>query len=299
MNILVTGGSGFFGKSLLAWWKEHPQNIKHVTILSRHPEVIRETFQLEELPFQVSLVSQDILEPLSLKAKIDYVIHAASPSRIRLGRENPELLKRIVIEGTRNVLAFSKQAGIKKLLFVSSGVAEVGFSGKLTVYGEAKLAAEKLCAEQYYSGGVEYVIARCFAFLGPYLPLDAHYAAGNFIRDGLAGGPIEVQGDGTPYRSYLFSDDLAQWLLTILQSGKIGEIYNVGSDEAVTIKALASRVSEAFANKPEIKIAEAAEANKNPERYIPDIQKAKESLGLEVKTPLAEALRKTIDFHQK
>ena len=167
-----------------------------------------------------------------------------------------------------------------------------------SAYGEAKRLAELLCAIYQKEYGLETTIARCFAFVGPYLNLNIHYAIGNFIQDGLTGSPISVSGDGTPYRSYLYAADLAIWLWTILFRGAPGEAYNVGSDDAITIRDLAYEVAASFPNSPEVVIAKNPTPGKPPERYVPSVRKSRESLGLNSWIKLDEALHRTIKWNQ-
>jgi dTDP-glucose 4,6-dehydratase len=173
-----------------------------------------------------------------------------------------------------------------------------------SAYAEGKRAAEFLCglAATRANSPVSVSIARCFAFVGPHLPLDVHFAIGNFIRDALAGGPIRISGDGTPYRSYLYAADLAEWLVTILLRGEAGRAYNVGSDEAISIQDLANRVAAVAAGlwpaRPPIRVVTALQAKpaSQPSFYVPKCRRAIDELGLSVTTPLAKAIRDTLAF---
>jgi dTDP-glucose 4,6-dehydratase len=80
-----------------------------------------------------------------------------------------------------------------------------------SAYGEGKRVSEWLCA-QASSNRFEVKIARVFALVGPHLPLDRHFAIGNFIKSAMACEQIIIRSDGTPYRSYLYAADMAGWL---------------------------------------------------------------------------------------
>ncbi len=125
------------------------------------------------------------------------------------------------------------------------------------------------------------------------MPLDTHFAIGNFISNALRGGPIQVKGDGSAIRSYLYASDLAVWLWTMLFKGQSARAYNVGSEDALNIAALAHEVAAASPTKVGVKIGSAPQPGATPHRYVPSTARAREELGLQVEVPLREAIRRT------
>ena len=157
-------------------------------------------------------------------------------------------------------------------------------------YGVGKRCAEHLCSIYTEAYGLETVIARCFAFVGPDLPQNAHFAIGNFIRDAIRSNKITVYGDGSPMRSFLDQRDLAYWLNQLLINGLNGRAYNVGSDVQISVLDLAYLVRETLApDKPVIVLG-----NNSPLQsrniYVPDITKAKTELALSVNVNLQDAI---------
>jgi dTDP-glucose 4,6-dehydratase len=159
--------------------------------------------------------------------------------------------------------------------------------------------AEHLCILYGRQFGLQVKIARCFAFIGPYLPLNAHFAAGNFIRDGLKGGPIVVKGDGTPVRSYLYAADLAIWLWTVLVKGESGHAYNVGSEYEIRIEFLAQSVANLFGVPLIVKGFRDARAGSSVERYIPSTLKVHDALNLKQTFDLQTSILKTIAWNRQ
>jgi len=313
----MTGGTGFVGTWLLesfAWLNERLSLEAHMIVLSRSPELFRQRAPHLACLQAIDFIEGDVREFSWPDEKVDYVIHGAAQADARLNRDDPLLMLDTIVIGTRNVLEFSRARGIERFLFLSSGAVygkqpqdishiPEDFPGAPdlvdgeSAYGESKRLGELACAIYHRRFRLHTVVARPFALLGPYLNLDIHFAVGNFIRNGLQGGPIEVKGDGTPYRSYLYTADLAVWLWTLLLRGQPGSAYNVGSEHAVTIAELAHSVAGCFQPQPEVTIRMKADPTRPQERYVPSTERARTQLGLLEHIGLNEALRRTIGWY--
>ena len=299
-RIFLTGGTGLFGKWLLDFLQA--LEVK-VVILSRNPAQFPALVNNSNITF----IKGDVRDFEFPAGSFDYVIHAATEASVKLDQENPDEMYSVIVDGTRRVLDFSKQAGAKRLLYVSSGAVygvqppelsrlpESFPCNPVTAYGKGKLKAEQLCLES----GVETVIARCFAFVGPWLPLDTHFAIGNFIGNCLRNEPIEIKGDGTPLRSYMYGSDLAEWMLAILLRGESARAYNVGSDEAISIFDLAQLVRNCAGTQNEIIVNGKKVDGTLPARYVPSVGRAKKELALCQRRSLSEAVKQTLDWHRK
>lgn len=310
-RIFITGATGFFGKWLMLLLEHararHGLDVE-LTILSRNASARS----------GVRVVRGDVRsftwpEELGEKPSFTHVIHGATASSAGPGVVSDLEMFDTVIEGTRQVMRFASEAGAKRVLYVSSGsvygpqpadvthLTEEHHGGFPTTdprhaYHESKRASELLSVMLSQKHGFELSIARGFAFCAPYLPLDIHFAIGNFIRDALVNKPIRLSGDGTPYRSYMYGSDLALWLLAILARGRNGAAYNLGSDDGRPLGEIAKEVGRQ-ANVP-VEIAKAPTPGAAPSRYVPSIARAKTELGLELKVSLEEAIRRTLAFHR-
>jgi dTDP-glucose 4,6-dehydratase len=280
-----------------------------VTILTRNPEALRSKAPHLAADPAVEVLTGDVKTFQFPAGSFSHVIHAATESSVELNQKHPMLMFDTIVAGTRRCLDFALAADAHKFLLLSSGavygtqppdianVAEESASGpdplnSASAYAEGKRAAELLCSIAARNTKLEPKIARCFAFVGPYMKLDAHFAIGNFIRDQLHGNSICVTGDGTSLRSYMYAGDLMVWLWTILFRGAPLRAYNVGSEQAVSIRELAHAVAEAFTSRVDVEIL-GTPGNGPAQRYVPSTARAQRELGLSCQLPLQEAIRRT------
>ena len=313
--IFLTGGTGFFGKWLLdsfLYANNHLSLNAKMIVLSRSPD----KFLLQYPKYKhgsISFVKGDIRDFEFPEGPIDYIMHAATDVNVSMNVELPLLMYDTIVEGTRHILEFARMKNVAAILHTSSGAVygkqppdlthiPEDYNGspdiydKSASYGEGKRTSEMLSNMYHNSYKVNSKIARCFAFVGPYLPLDTHFAIGNFIKDVINGNKIVINGDGTPFRSYMYASDLVIWLWNILFFGKTCRPYNVGSDEDVTIKELAEIIATASENKTEVEI-KLPKHNFPPARYVPSVDRAQKELGLKVHISLNEAIKKTIKYY--
>lgn len=316
-HIFLTGGTGFVGCWLLEallWASEQQALDLRLTVLTRQPDSFyRKAAHLAGHP-SVRLLKGDVLDLSQFDEVVDIVIHAATD--VASSSSDPVQVFDDIVNGTKQTLALSRRCKAERYLLTSSGavygrqpgdmagVSET-FTGApntlepATAYGQGKRASEWLVQCHARRHGLQTAIARCFALLGPYLPLDAHFAAGNFISDVLSGREIKINGDGTAYRSYLYAADMTIWLLTMLANGKKETAYNLGSSAAVSIRELAEAASLLGEGKTSVSIATAPLPGVMPLRYVPCVSKAITELGLGEYTTLENGLQKTFEWAKR
>ena len=336
-QVLISGGTGFFGKALLRYLlgKSGRENNKaqienagrlassEVTIISRDPEAfLGQHPEYRELSF-VRWVQADLTSPESEfigaldktigTQSFSHILHAATESTRGPQLSHSSQFNQIV-KGTRSMLAAAKHFQARRFLLTSSGgvygvmpsnldafpESHLGMPDPLdprSAYSLGKRMSEHLCALAANDTGLEVVITRPFAFCGPDLPLDVHFAIGNFIRDALSKNEILVRGDGSPIRSYLDQDDLAHWLMTMLFNGKPGQAYNIGSDQGISIGDLAHKVRDLLAPNKPVVIQGTPNLANLWQVYLPDIRKAKDELGLAPTVSLEDSILKTARAH--
>jgi nucleoside-diphosphate-sugar epimerase len=321
-RLFLTGGTGFFGCWLVESFCHVNRELglgAQATVLTRDPAKFAAKCSHLAGDSAITLLRGDVQDFDFPAGEFRYVIHAATEASLKQSTEQPLEMLSTILAGTERTLEFAAQCGARKFLLTSSGAVYGKQPPEMThvpesyagapdpldaasVYAEGKRASELMCALHQKTAAAKGVafeakIARCWAFCGPHLPLDAHFAIGNFIGDVLAGRPISIGWDGTPRRSYLYAADLTIWLWTILLRGPALVPINVGSAHDVSIRELAEVVAATLAPATEIRVAKQAVVGAVPARYVPSVARAEEMLGLRETVGLEEQIRRTAAWY--
>ena len=276
-TLTIIGGSGFVGKSLidfsnkngLTQWK-----IKKLICVSRKKISLKRKKNFTKVQY----LRADIKKMKKLKKK-DLIIFAVNTNN----KSND------IKAAKKFILLIKKLPKKTKILFTSSGA----IYGK--VKNKKKYADTKKIIENMFINlglnGYNVSIARMFTFIGKRILDDKNYAISQFINSGLRKKPITVNTKSKIFRSYMHSDDMVRWILTILsRSSSKCPIYNVGSDESISIQNLAKLVGHILKTSVKIKKIN----NKKIERYIPVIKKTQRELNLKLNYNLRTALHTII-----
>ena len=311
-TLLVIGGTGFFGKSILSAYRQgvlKEWSIDRLIIMARHTgRLVSEVPEL--VTAELELISADI-GVTDFLPDADIIIHAAASTDARNYLQQPNAERLNIQAATVNFSRLARLSQHKaKIVYVSSGaVYGVQPSGLANIselhpleslegiaehkrdYATAKRDSEEIM-RRLGEYGAAVSIARCFAFVGPFLPRDQHFAIGNFIEDGLNGRSIRVRAKNPVFRSYLHSLDLVRWLMTMAETANPNvPIYNVGSDQGYNLIDVAEMVGSFFDVEVQADEASAGVVD----RYVPSVERAKRELGLSVRLGLHEAIASTVE----
>lgn len=299
-RLLLTGATGFIGTWLLeqlAWLNERWDAPCQVYAPTRAPAAFAaKAPHLARRP-EFHFIQGDVRSFAAPEQPCDYIVHAAASASPLTKEQSPVEMGDTIVEGTRRALELARAWQSAGMLFLSSGavygvqppelerVPEDYTGGPdLTradaTYGEGKRYGEALCVAFQRAAGVPVVIARPFTFLAPYLDLSAGFASTDFLRDALSGGPLEIKSDGTTTRSYAGPVALLSMLWGALFRGAPGRAYNVGAEEAITVLELARLIARACEPPPEIQVARKPTPGRLPARYVPDMARMREELGV-------------------
>ena len=309
-RLFITGGTGFIGKWMLSAVLEANKRLSlgcHIEILTRSSDAFATAMPQIAFARNITLRQGDVRKFDFPSGRFDIVIHAATDV---VAKNSPVETYSTCVEGTQNILKFTRISGATDFLLTSSGAiygrhpdTEGGVSEDYlggpdptsadSAYAEGKRASETMACLEAIDTGLRVKIGRIYAQIGPYLPLDKQFAIGNFISDVLADRQITIRGDGTPYRSYLHVADTTVWLLAMLVRGSPGRAWNIGGTEGMSIAELAKRVAQLLGSTKDIKVLTIGTAGQRVERYVPNVNRAMSELDLSAPISVNEAILRT------
>jgi dTDP-glucose 4,6-dehydratase len=316
-KVFVTGGTGFVGTwlaEIITHLNDHYQFNTALVLLARNADSYHTKVPHLAARRDVRLLAMDVRNIVEIPDDVEYCVHAAATPDNRQHVSDPLGIMSTITRGTSALLdSLLKLPNLKKILNISSGqiygkpgsgmdaIPET-FAGAVdcttitSVYPEAKRYAEALCCAYWSLYKVPVVVARPFAFIGPYQLLDKPWAINNFIRDALNNSTIRINGNGLPMRSYMYPSDMAVWFLRLLAYGNPGVAYNVGSPDSISLKDLAEKIRQYAGANSKIDIRN---LNEDRSKFIPDVGLCIKSMGLAIKVDIDQTLKRSICWFQE
>ncbi len=304
-KVLVTGGAGFIGSHLVERLSAHNE----VTVFD---DLSTGSLRnLEAAKEEVRLHRASILQPKQLAKALEgqeIVYHLAAKTSVPESVEKPQDYWRANVEGTLNVLKAAADAGVKRVVFISSAAVygpsevvpkvETMRPEPASPYATTKMVGEFACQEIYQLKPVETVVLRLFNAYGPRQDPGAPYAGviAKFCSAMARGKSIEIYGDGDQTRDFLYAADAAEAMELAGERPVAGHVFNIGSGAAVTVNEVARLLSEVTSSPLRAARKDVRPGDVRHSRA--DISQAMEKLGFTPETSLREGIERTLRWHQ-
>jgi len=300
-RVLVTGGAGFLGSHLV----ERLSGRNEVSVLD---DLSTGSLRnLEDCHAAVRIRKASILQPKALGAVLkgkDIVYHLAAKISAAESVEKPRDYWRVNVEGTLNLLKGAVDAGVRRVVFLSSAAVygnvetnpkvETMRPAPVSPYATTKMVGEFACQEISQLRGIEAVVLRVFNAYGPRQSADSPYASvvARFGSAVVAGRPIEIYGDGEQTRDFLYAADAAEAFELAGERDVAGETLNIASGTAVSVNEVVRLLSEITGDSVRAIRKEPRAGDVRHSRA--DIRKASAKLGFVPRTSLRAGLERTL-----
>jgi dTDP-glucose 4,6-dehydratase len=303
-RVVVTGGAGFLGSHLCERLLDDGYEVLCLdSFLTGTPANVAHL--MERGPFR--LVRADVTDYVHVGGPVDAVLHFASPASPVDYLQLPVETLNVGSIGTWHTLGLAREKHARYLLASTSEAygdpqvhpqpesywGHVNPVGPRGVYDEAKRFAEAMTMAYRRYHRVDTAIVRIFNTHGPRMRPSDGRAVPTFIQQALAGRPITVAGDGSQTRSIQYVDDLVEGTVRLLHCGHPGPM-NIGNPHEVSILDLATTVRDLVGSASDVVFV--ARPEDDPTVRQPDIAVARQILGWEPQVPLAEGLKRTIEY---
>src|SRR3989344_6430142 len=309
MKIVVTGGAGFLGSHLCEKLLEQVNEVIAIdNLITGSEDNIANLKDNPNFEFINADASWGLPEEIT---GVDQIYHLASPASPN--KNNPQSYiahpfetMKVNTMGTMKLAEQAAKAGIRFLFASTSEVygdplehpqkeeynGNVSTIGPRSVYDESKRFGETIVSAFVRSKELDGVIVRIFNTYGPRMPEDGRVVI-EFVKAARDNQPLPMFGDGSQTRSFCFVSDMVDGLISAMEKGEKGEVYNLGNPDEFTVLELAKKVKQLTNSGSEIKQVEDLPED-DPKKRCPDITKAKNKLGWEPKVGLDEGLKKLI-----
>ncbi len=312
--ILITGGTGFMGSWLTMLTihlnENYGYNIKLFLVARGFDNPLLESITLT---FKyVNFIQQDVRSYFELPEDVNYIIHAAASPDTRIHASQPLKTIETIINGTSNVFqASTRLQDLHKIIHISSGLVygknesgiydessfgQLDSSQLSSVYSESKRLSETIAVANKNQFRLPLTILRPFTFIGAFQNLDKPWAFNSMLREAILKQPLRILGNGEVKRGYMYGSDMGTWLFSTLAHSKTGSIFNVGSDESISLKELAKIIKDTLHHIEKIEIKEYITLQNNF-HWVSDTQLIKKELNLSQKFNIEMSVKRTIDFY--